>query len=130
MRWMAMVLVLVMLSGCSMAQLRQQFLGYSANDVKASKNKQTINLDMSGPDCIVKIKEMLTGMKAIVREDKSNHYIYADNLQNAFRSAINTTQVGILVTWLEQNKCQVEVASENLDLAIFVSKEIEKKLKA
>lgn len=131
MRWIAVVLVLCLLmTGCSMTQMRQGFTGYTANDVKDAKNKQVITVDISGPDCIKKIKDILTFMKAIVREDAKSHYIYADNLQKAFRSTVDTTQVGILVTWLEPDKCRIETASENNDLAVFVSKELEKKLKS
>lgn len=112
-----------------MTQVRREFLGYSANDVKTSKNKQVLTLDMAGPDCVAKIKDALKEMKAVVREDTKEHFIYADNFQKAFRSTIDTTQVGIVVTWLEKNKCRVETASDNIDLAIFVSKEIDKKIK-
>ena len=112
-----------------MAEIRQVALGLSVDDVRNSKHKQVLNFDMSGPDCMVKIKDALIGMKAIVREDAGKHFIYADNLQKAFRSTIDTTQVGIVVTWLEKNKCQVEVASNNIDLAIFVARKLDEKLK-
>lgn len=122
------LLILSLLCGCTAAQVRQEFLGMSAEDVRSDKNKQVIAFNMSGPDCVSKIKDALTDMKAIVREDTKNHYIYADNFQKAFRSTINTTQVGIVVTWLEPDKCQAEIASHNLDLAVFVSKELTKRL--
>ena len=122
------LLILSLLCGCTAAQVRQEFLGMSAEDVRGDKNKLTVTFNIGGPDCVSKIKDALTAMKAIVREDKKNHYIYADNFQKAFRSTINTTQVGIVVTWLESDKCQAEIASHNLDLAVFVSKELVKKL--
>ncbi len=127
--WISALLILVLLAGCSLKSIRQGWLGYSINDVKSSKQKQVQNFDMSGPDCVNKIKDILTSMGAIVREDRKKHYIYADNFQKVFRSTIDTTQVGIVVTWLEPNKCQVEIASDNTDLAVFLSKEITKKLK-
>jgi hypothetical protein len=122
------VLLLLGLCGCSAAQLRQEFIGYSINDVKTSKNKQTQNFDMSGSDCVAKIKELLKEMRAIVREDRRKQYLVADNFQYAFRSAIDTTAVGILVTSRTANKCDVEIASDNPGLAIFVSGELSKKL--
>lgn len=125
----ALFLTSCVLTGCSMKQLRQEIVGYSMDDVRNSKNKQVLVVAMNGPDCMAKIKEVLTSMQAIVREDAGWHYIYADNLQHAFRPAIDTTQVGIVVTWLEQNKSQLEIASENKDLAVFVAKELSKKLK-
>ena len=128
MRLAALILVLSLLAGCSMAEIRQVALGLSVDDVRNSKHKQVLNFDMSGPDCMVKIKDALIGMKAIVREDADKHFIYADNFQKAFRSTIDTTQVGIVVTWLKPNKCQVDIASHNIDLAIFVSKKLSEKL--
>lgn len=128
-KWLLPLLILVLLAGCSLKSIRQEFLGYSAGDVKSSKNKQVQTFDMSGPDCVNKIKDVLTSMGAIIREDRKKHYIYANNFQKVFRSTIDTTQVGIVVTWLEPNKCQVEIASDNTDLAAFLSKEITKKLK-
>ena len=117
-------LLLVSLCGCSATQVRQEFLGYSINDVKNSKTKQVQNFDMSTVDCIAKIKDVLGDMKAIVREDEANQYILADNFQGVFRSTIDTTQVGILVTSISEGKCRVEIASGNIDLAAFVAKEI------
>lgn len=122
------LLILSLLCGCTAAQVRQEFFGMSAEDVRADKNKQVITFGISGPDCVNKIKTALTDMKAIAREDSKTHFIYADNFQKAFRSSIDTTQVGIVVTWLEPDKCQVEIASHNLDLAVFVSKELTKRL--
>lgn len=127
-RMIAILSAVFMITGCSMASIRQEWFGLSASDVMASKNKQTFTVNMSGPDCINKIKEALTAMKAIVREDVKKHYIYADNFQEVFRSTIDTTQAGIVVTWLEANKSQIDVASNNIDLAIFVAKELDKKL--
>ncbi|MCX5666292.1 MAG: hypothetical protein NT036_04525 [Candidatus Omnitrophica bacterium] len=123
MRWVAIVLV-VLLCGCSATQVRQEFLGYSMNDVKNSRNKQMRDFDMSSTDCIAKIKDVLQDMQAIAREDETNQYIVADNFQGVFRSTIDTTQVGILVTSVSDNRCRVEVASENIDLAAFVANEI------
>ena len=123
MRWVAGILV-VLLCGCSAAQVRQEFVGYSINDVKSSKTKQVLNFDMSAADCIAKIKDVLKDMEAIVREDERNQYILADNFQRVFRSTIDTTQVGILVTSVSDGKCRVEIASGNIDLAAFVAKEI------
>lgn len=123
MKLIAIALVLF-LCGCSAAQLRQEFIGYSMNDVKNSKDKQVLNFDMSAGDCIAKIKDVLKDMGAIAREDKRNQYIVADDFQGVFRSTIDTTQVGILVISTSEDKCRVEIASSNIDLAVFVAKEI------
>ncbi|MCX5668335.1 MAG: hypothetical protein NTY34_08570 [Candidatus Omnitrophica bacterium] len=122
-RLIAMLLVLG-LCGCSAAQVRQEFVGYSMNDVKNSKTKQVQDFDMSSTDCIAKIKDVLKDMGVIAREDTRNQYIVADNFQKVFRSTIDTTQVGILVTSTSEDKCRVEIASGNIDLAVFVAKEI------
>lgn len=124
----AVLLLALVLYGCSLTQVRQEWIGYFASDVKNSKTKQVQTFNMSGPECISKIKNELKSMNAIVREDKGKHYISADNFQGVFRSTIDTTPVGIVVTWLEPNKTQVEIASNNVDLAIFVSKKLAKKL--
>ncbi len=123
MRWVAIVSV-ILLCGCSATQVRQEFFGYSMNDVKNSRSKQVRDFDMSAADCIVKIKDVLQDMQAIAREDERNQYIVADNFEGVFRSTIDTTQVGILVTSISDKKCRVEVASENIDLAAFVANEI------
>ena len=123
MRLISIALILF-LCGCSATQVRQEFLGYSMNDVKDSKYKQVRNFDMNSTDCITKIKDVLWDMGSVVREDERNQYILADNFQGVFRSTIDTTQVGILVTSTAENKCQVEIASGNIDLAVFVAKEI------
>lgn len=128
-KWIAPLLILFLLAGCSVAQVRQEFIGLSINDVKTSKNKQAQSFEMGSSECINKIKDALNEMKAIVREDKKKQFITADNLQKAFRSTIDTTQVGILVTSTNPDKCEVEIASGNIDLAVFVSKELAKKLK-
>jgi hypothetical protein len=121
--------LLLSLCGCSMAQLRQEFVGLSIADVKNSKFRQTQQYDISADKCLKIIRETLTGMKAIVREDDKNSFILADNLSKAFRPCIDTTQVGILVTAWNPEKSQVDVASENRDLAAFVSKKICDKIK-
>lgn len=123
------VLLVMFLCGCSGAQIRQEFIGLSVSDVKNSKTRQTQQYDISSVECINKIKEVLSEMQAIVREDKKNQFIVADNFQEAFRSSINTTQVGIIVTSWETNKSQVDVASGNSDLAVFVSKKISERIK-
>lgn len=119
------VLLLVGLCGCSAAQVRQEFVGYSMNDVKHSRTKQVRDFDMAAPDCFAKIKDVLKDMRAIVRESSRKQYILADNFQNVFRSTIDTTQVGILVTSTGKGKCRAEVASGNIDLAAFVANKIE-----
>ena len=118
------VLLVLGLCGCSTAQIKQEFVGYSMNDVKNSKTKQVQDFDMSAADCIAKIKDVLKDMEAIARENKRKQYIVADNFQNVFRSTIDTTQVGILVTSISQGKCRVETASGNIGLAAFVAREI------
>ncbi|MDP3792044.1 MAG: hypothetical protein Q8R38_08400 [Candidatus Omnitrophota bacterium] len=123
------ILLVLGLCGCSGAQLRQEILGISIADVKNSKTRQTQQYDISSDVCVAKIKEMLSDMKAIVRENTKQKFIVADNLQGSFRSSIDTTQVGILVTAWEADKSQVDVASGNADLAAFVSKKISEKLK-
>jgi len=123
MRLVAIMLILS-LCGCSAKQLRQEFIGYSMNDVKNSKNKQVLNFDMSADDCIAKIKDVLKDMGAIVRESGRSQYILADNFQGVFRSTIDTTQVGILVISAGEGKCRAEIASGNIDLAAFVAKGI------
>lgn len=128
MRLIAVLLVLA-LSGCSMAQLRQEFVGLCISDVKKSKTRQTQQYDLSNGECLAGIRDVLKDMKAIMRENKKRHFIVADNFQNAFKSCINTTQVGILVTAWEKDKTQIDIASGNADLAAFVSKKVSEKLK-
>ena len=128
MRWVAVILV-ILLCGCSAAQVRQEFMGYSMNDVKNAKTKQVQDFDMSASDCIAKIKDILKDMRATVREPERNQYILADNFQTVFRSTINTTQVGILATSTPEGKCRIEIASGNIGLAAFVSKKISEKIK-
>ena len=123
MRLIAIILTLF-LCGCSVTQIRQEFIGYSINDVKSSKNKQVRDFNMNSADCIAKIKDVLNDMKAIVREDEKNQYMVADNFHRVFRPTIDTTQVGILVTSTSEGKCRVEIASGNVDLAVFVANEI------
>ena len=123
------VLLIFGLCGCSGTQVRQEFLGMSVTDVKNSNTRQTQQYDISSDECLAKIREVLKEMKAIVREDAKQKFIRVDNLQKAFHSSIDTTQVGILVTSWEVNKSQVDVASGNTDLAIFVSKTILEKIK-
>jgi len=128
MKKLLVALLLIGLCGCSAAQMRQEFIGYSPNDVRASKNKHVLSFDMSASDCITKIKDVFKKMGAIVRESRRRQYILADNFQNVFSSTIDTTQVGVLVISTTANKCNVEIASGNLGLAVFVSEEISKKL--
>lgn len=109
--------------------MRQEFFGISISDVKNSKTRQTQQYDISSDECIAKIRKALDHMKAIVRENKKQKFMVVDNLQKAFRPTIDTTQVGILVTPWEANKSQVDVASDNADLAAFVSKKISEKLR-
>lgn len=93
-------------------------------DVKNSKTKQVVEIDMSASDCMEKIRDMLKDMEAIAREDNKYNFIVADYFDKVFYSTIDTTQVGILVTSTGKDKCKVEVASSNVDLAAFVAKEI------
>lgn len=122
------ILLVLSLCGCSATQLRQEFIGYSMNDVINSKSKQVQKFGIGSADCIEKIKASLARMQAIVREDAEGQYLLVDNLQHAFRSTIDTTQVGIVITADGADKCLVEIASNNPDLAVFVSKEISKDL--
>lgn len=101
----------------------------SIEDVKTDKHKQTADFNMSAVTCVDKIKGAINDMRAVVTsEDEKRYYMIADNFQNVFRSSIDTTQVGILVTPTAPDKCRVEVASGNIDLAVFVLKELVKKI--
>lgn len=125
------VFLAMFLCGCSSAQMRQEFLGYSIKNVQDSKNKHVTTYNMSAEDCFEKIKAAVNDNLhgTIAWEDRGRLYLIAMSFDKAFRSSINTTQVGILTTSLGDDKSQVEIASENPDLAAFVSKEIEKSLK-
>lgn len=124
------ILLAAVLSGCSMAEIRQEWIGLSISDVKNARTRQTQQYDISSDECLAKIRETLADLKAIAREDVKNKFIVADNFKGKFfKSCIDTTQVGILVTPWEKNKSQVDVASGNADLAIFVSKKISEKIK-
>lgn len=129
MKWIAVILALS-LCGCSAAQVREEFIGLSIKNVQDAKNKQVETYDMSSSECFSKIKDAIAGMKGTIAwEDRTRLYVIALDFNKAFRSSINTTQVGILTTSLGPGKSQVEIASGNNDLAMFVSKEISKRLK-
>jgi len=101
----------------------------SIEDVKTDKHKQTADFNMSAAACVDKIKAAIKDMRAVVTaEDEKRYYMIADNFQDSFRSTIDTTQVGILVTPTAPDKCRVEIASGNIDLAVFVSKELVKRV--
>lgn len=129
MKKVAAVLLILALSGCSMAQMREEFIGYNISDIKNSKTKQTQQYDLTSEECMAGIRAVLKDAQAIARESKDQKSVVADNFQNVFKSCIDTTQVGILITPWENNKSQVDVASGNVDLAAFVSRKISERLK-
>ena len=129
MRYVAIILALFLVSGCTMKQVRQEFIGYSADDVAADKDKQVQHFDMDADVCIDKIAEALKALKAIVRIDKKNLFIVADNFQKALRSCIDTTRAGILIISEGPGKCRVEISSGNRDLGMFISDKLSKSLR-
>lgn len=127
MRLAAIVLAVFLLSGCSFAQMRQEFLGYSISDVKTCKHKQSYYMNMDSRKCLASIKERLERMGAIVRMSKRKRFIVASNFQAVFKPAIDTTQAGILVTPVEKDKCRIDIASANTDLTLLLSKKLSEK---
>lgn len=123
------VLALVFLAGCSSAQMRKEFMSMSPSDVTGARNKYTKVLNMSAADCLDKTRAILKGMgTTIVKYDKNNYFIAADQFEVFFQSCINTTEVGIVFKELEANKTQVEVASDSPNLAESVALELFTKL--
>jgi hypothetical protein len=119
------VLMLVFLAGCSSAQYRKEFMGISPGDVTGAPSKYTKVIEMSLAECFDKTRAILNEMRAtIIKHDKNNYFIAADQFGTFFHSCVNTTEVGILFKEVEANKTRAEVASDNPNLAGAVASKL------
>ena len=124
------ILLFGILSGCSMAQIRQELSGMTAADVTNAPKLYARKFDIGREAAFNKILEILKGMQAtIVKKDTKNFMIGAVRFDSAFHSCIGTTEVGIVVRPAGGTSTEVLVASGNYNLAEYVSQEIFLKLK-
>jgi len=124
-------LLLVFLCGCSGAQIRELFLGMSVEDVQNAGRKYTETFDLRPAYCYEKALESVREMGAQpLHEDRKKYFITANRFDNTYKLCIDTTQLGILITPLEDGKSVVEVASGDYSLAKFVSERLFDKLTA
>jgi len=119
------LLLLVSLCGCSMAQIRKAFLGMSAQDVENAKKKYTKIFDLDADYCYDKTLELITDMQArLLGKNRESYFFTANRFDRAYPLCIDTTALGVLIVPLEPGKSSVEVASGNYDLARFVSEKL------
>lgn len=129
MKKLVVLLLLVFLCGCSAMQIRQLFLGMSAQDVENSEKKYTKTLDLDVAYCYKTALEFVKDMQArAIREKPEEYFILANRFDKAYTLCIDTTELGILIVPLSGGKSRIEVASGDYSLARFVSEELFKKL--
>lgn len=117
-------LMLTVGSGCSLNEIKRDFLGITYDYVKGAEKKYTMILDKDISYCFDKIEESLKRMQAKVYQmDKKRNFIIAYKFNKVFK-CIDTTEVGVLMTPLEQNKTQIDIYSRNHELAEFVLAEL------
>jgi len=122
-------LLLIFLCGCSMTQVRDFFMGMSVEYVKNAETKYAKTFDLGAAYCYEKTLAFIHGMKAqLLNEDRKKYFLCANRFDYAYTLCLDTTQLGILITPLENGKSLVEVASGNYNLAQFVSEKLFSKL--
>ncbi|MGB2705307.1 MAG: hypothetical protein WBC74_00380 [Candidatus Omnitrophota bacterium] len=129
MKRLVVLLLLVFLCGCSAMQIRQIFLGMSAEDVENSEKKYAKTLDLDAAYCYKTALKSVKDMQArTIHEKPEEYFIVANRFDKAYTLCIDTTELGILIVPLEDDKSRIEVASGNYSLARFVSEELFRKL--
>lgn len=118
---------LAVLSGCSLAELRQEFFGLDKRDVLNSEpESQYKNLFKVDKDILFdRIVDTLKGMNAsIYGKDKRNYFILAMRFDRSFKKCIDTTQVGIVINTTDNGLSEVIVHSGNYSLARYVANKL------
>ena len=117
----ALVIFLVFITGCSGKQIRQECMGLSVEDVKTSAHNYTKEINLGAYTAFEKTKDIIKGLGgSIKRADDLKLFIIAENLDKAFVNSIDTTQVGIVITPVSDNKSQLTLYSGNYYLGNFV----------
>jgi len=123
------IAMLIAISGCSTTQMREEFLWLKVQDVTSAKDKYIKIVNKAPAKCFEEIPSILADMDAhIVQREPKEYFLVAYRFDNAFKSATNTTKVGIVIIPAKDGKTQIEVASGNHYLAAFVSDILYKRL--
>lgn len=113
-----LLLAIVILSGCTMAQTRQELLGLSENDIRANKKRFVGEVVLPAGECYDKLIAYLTANGAVIIRSESNERILiASSFEGIYPNCINTTQAGIIVKESGSLKSRLEIVSGNYFLA-------------
>lgn len=119
------MLALVFLSGCSASQYRKEFVGMFPSDVTGDKKKIVKVINMASSACFDKTATALKDMGAsLLKEDRENNFIVADQFERKFISTVDTTEVGVVFASEAPDRTRLEVASDSPGLAFFVSEKL------
>ncbi|MFC1576437.1 hypothetical protein ACFL3J_02065 [Candidatus Omnitrophota bacterium] len=121
----------VFLCGCSTMQIGELFFGMSIQDLKETGKKYTETFSKSPSECFDETIVVLQRMNAkILHKNPGQHFIVANRFNTAYELCIDTTELGVLINAVDNNKSEVVVASGNYSLAEFVSKKVFTRLKS
>ena len=117
----------IILSGCSLAELRQEVFGLDKCDVLNSEPeshyKKSFNVDK---DIIFdRIIDALKSMNAFIYgKDKRSHFIVAMRFDRSFKKCTDTTEAGIVIRAADNGLSEVIIHSGNYSLARYVANKI------
>ena len=122
--------LLIFLTGCSGKQMREEFVRLSVEDVKTSAHNYTREVDLGPYASYEKTKEVIKSLNGSIRyEDYLKLFIIGENFDTAFTNCTNTTQVGIVITAISENRSKVTLYSGNYYLGNFVFTKLIENLK-
>ena len=115
-------LILLLITGCSGTQLRQEFFGFSIKDLENSKKAVSIVVEKDFDTTCQTVLNKLEDLNVTYHKKHNDPCLiisYGDD--QAYDQCIDTTQVGLLVKKVDEGKVQVSVYSQNIGLEQFVS---------
>jgi hypothetical protein len=129
-----LMIVLMLVIGCSPAEIRKVVFGTSLHDVNVAEKKYTKIVAAKPSECFIQVLVILKKRKAIIeKSDSKNNFIVAYGFNDFFKSkdnrnVVNTTEVGILFKEASEGKTEIILVCDDYRLGTFIADEIFKKL--
>ena len=116
-KFTAVFAIAALLSGCAL-------FGSDLNSLYNIKEEHVKVFDKGISSCYDLSLSALSQWKAVVFQQYKDDYIVAMNLEGAFKSCINTTEVGIFFTEISAQKTEIKITSLNHNLSQTIAEKL------
>lgn len=117
-----LIICLVFLTGCATkAEVRRFIFGMNLSDFENSEKKFSQTVDKNIDKTYADILEYVKKCRAVINVKEDNDYfLVLYKFDRLFAASIDTTEVGVKLNKVDENKTEISIASDNYELAKFV----------